>query len=192
MDKITIIKMLLASQDENRQLQARLDKQDEEARLREDRLNSRIDELTRLNKSGSESQIRLMDQLAELQRQLKQMSGQYGEMLIELKKQEDLNRIARKEKYASRRQSVKKEGKNDRNKDRQILRLLGIEIGGKPLGRPSKEQNTKEHHDLMARNVGERNEVEATFGTGKRITGQTTSGQNVLIRELHGLARATS
>ena len=50
MDKITIIKMLLASQNENRQLQARLDrqnakldKQDEEARLREDRLNSCID-----------------------------------------------------------------------------------------------------------------------------------------------------
>ena len=96
MDKITIIKMLLAAQDENRQLQARLDrqnakldKQDEEARLREDRLNKRIDELTRLNKSGSESQIRLMDQLAELQRQLKQMSGQYGEMLTGLKRQKN-------------------------------------------------------------------------------------------------------
>lgn len=99
MDKITIIKMLLASQDENRQLQARLDrqnakldKQDEEARLREERLNSRIDELTRLNRSGSESQIRLMDQLAELQRQLKQMSGQYGKMLTELKKWKDRNK----------------------------------------------------------------------------------------------------
>ena len=92
MDKITIIKMLLASQDENRQLQARLDKQDEEARLREDRLNSRIDELTRLNKSGSESQIRLMDQLTELQRQLKQMSGQYGKMLTGLKKRKDQNK----------------------------------------------------------------------------------------------------
>jgi PAS domain-containing protein len=54
-------------------------------------------------------------------------------------------------------------------RNRQILRLLGIEIGGKPLGRPSKGQDTKEYHDLMARNVGERNEVEATFGTGKRI-----------------------
>jgi hypothetical protein len=56
-------------------------------------------------------------------------------------------------------------------RNRKILRLLGIEIGGKPLGRPSKEQNTKEYRDLMARNVGERNEVEATFGTGKRIYG---------------------
>jgi hypothetical protein len=118
MDKITIIKMLLASQNENRQLQARLDKLMEEARLREDRLNKRIDELTRLNRVSSEGQIRLMDQLTEQQRQLKQMSGQYGEMLTELKRQEDLNRIARKEKYASRRQSVKKEGKDNRDKDR--------------------------------------------------------------------------
>jgi hypothetical protein len=116
MDKITIIKMLLASQNENRQLQARLDKLMEEACSREERLNSRIDELTRLNRSGSESQIRLMDQLAELQRQLKQMSGQYGEMLTELKRQKDLNGTARKEKYASRRQSVKKERKDDRDK----------------------------------------------------------------------------
>jgi hypothetical protein len=54
-------------------------------------------------------------------------------------------------------------------RNRKILRLLGIEIGGKPLDRPSKEQDTKEYHDLMARNVGERNEVEVTFGTGKRI-----------------------
>jgi hypothetical protein len=71
MDKITIIKMLLASQDENSQLQAKLDKQNEDARLREERLNKRIDELTRLNKSGSESQIRLMDHLTEQQCQLK-------------------------------------------------------------------------------------------------------------------------
>jgi hypothetical protein len=54
-------------------------------------------------------------------------------------------------------------------RNRKILRLLGIEIGGKPLGRPSKEQNTKEYHNFMARNVGERNEVETTFGTDMRI-----------------------
>jgi hypothetical protein len=58
-------------------------------------------------------------------------------------------------------------------RNRHILRLPGIEIGGKPLGRPSKEQNTKEYHDLMVRNVGERNEVEATFGTGKQHQGKT-------------------
>jgi benzoyl-CoA reductase/2-hydroxyglutaryl-CoA dehydratase subunit BcrC/BadD/HgdB len=33
-----------------------------------------------------------MDQLAELQRQLKQMSGQYGKMLTELKKWKDRNK----------------------------------------------------------------------------------------------------
>jgi hypothetical protein len=42
--------------------------------LREEGLNGRIDELTRLNRVSSESQIRLMDQLTEQQRQLKQMS----------------------------------------------------------------------------------------------------------------------
>ena len=54
-------------------------------------------------------------------------------------------------------------------KDRRILRFLGIEIGGKPLGRLSKEQESEEYREKMAKNVGERNEIEATFGTGKRI-----------------------
>lgn len=36
MDKETVIKMLLASQEENKKLHARLDKQDEEARDREE------------------------------------------------------------------------------------------------------------------------------------------------------------
>ena len=53
--------------------------------------------------------------------------------------------------------------------NRRILRLLKIEIGGKPLGRPSKDQLTKEYQMEMAKNVGERNEIEATFGTGKRV-----------------------
>lgn len=73
MDKETVIKMLLASQAENKKPHARLDKQDEEARDREERLHKRIDELTFINVRASESQIRMMDQLAELQRQLKQM-----------------------------------------------------------------------------------------------------------------------
>ena len=92
MDKLTIIKMLLASQNENEKLHARLDKQDEEAKAREERLNVRIDELTRVNTKSSESQIKLMDQLAELHRQLKQMSGQYSDLLVEIKRQRDLNR----------------------------------------------------------------------------------------------------
>ena len=54
-------------------------------------------------------------------------------------------------------------------KNRRILRFLGIEIGGKPLGRPSKEQESEEYREKMAKNVGGRNEIEATFGTGKRI-----------------------
>jgi IS5 family transposase len=53
--------------------------------------------------------------------------------------------------------------------NRRILRFLRIEIGGKPLGRPSKEQLTEEYRTAMAKNIGERNEIEATFGTGKRV-----------------------
>ena len=109
MDKLTIIKMLLASQVENDKLHARLDKQDEEAKAREERLNVRIDELTRINNRSSETQIKLMDQLAELHRQLKQMGNQYSDLLVELKKQKDLNNQSRKYKYSTTRQSVKKD-----------------------------------------------------------------------------------
>jgi transposase, IS5 family len=51
----------------------------------------------------------------------------------------------------------------------RILKFLKIEIAGKPLGRLSKEQQNEEYQKKMAKNVGERYEVEATFGTGKRI-----------------------
>jgi transposase, IS5 family len=54
-------------------------------------------------------------------------------------------------------------------RNRRILKFLKIEIGGKPLGRPSSEQRDEEYRKKMAKNIGERNEVEATFGTGKRI-----------------------
>jgi len=114
MDKLTIIKMLLASQHENEKLHAKLDKQDEEAKAREERLNVRIDELTRVNTISSESQIKLMDQLTELHHQLKQMGGQYSDLLVELKRQKDLNRQSGKEKYATTKQNVKKD---DQDKD---------------------------------------------------------------------------
>ena len=117
MDKLTIIKMLLAAQCENDKLHARLDKQDEEAKLREDRLNVRIDELTRINNRSSESQIKLMDQLTELHRQLKQMGDQYSDLLVELKKQKDLNKHSRKEKYSTTKQSVKKDSHDDDDSD---------------------------------------------------------------------------
>jgi hypothetical protein len=43
--------------------------------------------------------------------------------------------------------------------------------GNKParMIRPSKERQGEEYRKKMAKDVGERNEVEATFGTGKRI-----------------------
>lgn len=123
MDKETVIKMLLASQTENKKLHEKLDKQtekldkqDEEARAREERLHKRIDELTSINMRASESQIRMMNQLVELQRQLKQMDDRNAEMLIELKRQKDMNKQARKDKYVSQKQDVKKD-KDDENHD---------------------------------------------------------------------------
>ena len=41
---------------------------------------------------ASESQIIMMDQLAELQRQLKLMDDRNAEMLIELKRQKNMNK----------------------------------------------------------------------------------------------------
>lgn len=95
MDKEIVIKMLLASQEENKKLHA-IDKQDEEVRAREERLHKRIDELTSINMRVSESQIRMMDQLAEFQRHLKQMDDRNAEMLTDLKRQKDMNKMARK------------------------------------------------------------------------------------------------
>lgn len=125
MDKLTIIKMLMASQNENNKLHARLDKQDQEAKEREERLNVRIDELTRINNRSSETQIKLMDQLTELHRQLKQMGDQYSDLLVELKKQKDLNKQSRKEKYATTKQDVKKkdDDKNDSDDEQRGNRV---------------------------------------------------------------------
>ena len=44
-----------------------------------------------------------------------------------------------------------------------------IQAMGKPLGRPPKESKSQEYQSKMAEAVGKRNEIEATFGTGKRI-----------------------
>lgn len=52
--------------------------------------------------------------------------------------------------------------------NRQLMKDLGIEAMGKPLGRPPKQVNPA-HEIKMAKSVGERNEIEATFGTGKRV-----------------------
>lgn len=46
------------------------------------------------------------------------------------------------------------------------MKGLEIKAMGKPLGRPSKEGISKAE---LQKAVGERNEVEGTFGTGKRI-----------------------
>jgi hypothetical protein len=53
--------------------------------------------------------------------------------------------------------------------NRKLMKELEIQAMGKPLGRPPKESKTEEYQTKMAEAVGERNEIEATFGTGKRI-----------------------
>ena len=53
--------------------------------------------------------------------------------------------------------------------NRKILKEYEIRTYCKPLGRPPKEPRSPEYLEKMAKAVGERNEVECSFGTGKRI-----------------------
>ncbi|WP_255490636.1 IS5 family transposase [Dysgonomonas sp. 511] len=53
--------------------------------------------------------------------------------------------------------------------NRRLMKELGIQMMGKPLGRPPKISQSKEAKEESAKTVGQRNEIEATFGTGKRI-----------------------
>lgn len=52
--------------------------------------------------------------------------------------------------------------------NRKLMKELEIQAMGKPLGRPPKQAQTKEYQAKIAKAVGERNEIEAIFGTGKR------------------------
>ena len=53
--------------------------------------------------------------------------------------------------------------------NRKLLKKLEIKTYCKPLGRPPKNPPSPEILAKMAKAVGERNEVECSFGTGKRI-----------------------
>ena len=53
--------------------------------------------------------------------------------------------------------------------NRAILKDLEIKSYSKPLGRPPKEPPSPERQAAMARAVGKRNEIECSFGTGKRV-----------------------
>ncbi len=53
--------------------------------------------------------------------------------------------------------------------NRKLMKEMEIQAMGKPLGRPSKESRTEEYQAQLVNAVGQRNEIEATFGTGKRI-----------------------
>lgn len=52
--------------------------------------------------------------------------------------------------------------------NRTLMKELGIEAVGAPLGRPSKESKTPEYKAKMRKAAGERNEVEGSFGVAKR------------------------
>ena len=73
--------------------------------------------------------------------------------------------------------------------NRSILKEYEIKTYCKPLGRPPKEPRSPEYLKKMAKVVGERNEVECSFGTGKRVyrwTGMCYFVKNVMkfLREL--------
>ena len=53
--------------------------------------------------------------------------------------------------------------------NRAILKDLEIKSYSKPLGLPPKEPPSPERQAAMARAVGKRNEIECSFGTGKRV-----------------------
>lgn len=53
--------------------------------------------------------------------------------------------------------------------NREILKKYHIRAAGKPLGRPTKEMQTESYKVQSAKDMGERNEAESTFGTGKRV-----------------------
>lgn len=119
MDKITLVKMLLASKEENKKLHDKLDKLREEAQEREAKAEARNEELMRANRRQMEYQVKLMDQLTEMQRQLNKTNDQYADLLVELKRQKDLNKQARKDKYDTTKQDVDRDGNDENNDDEQ-------------------------------------------------------------------------
>ena len=70
-DKTTLNKMFLASQEDNRKLHDMLDKISEEAKEQEAKAEARNEELMNANRRQLEYQIKLKDQLTDMQRQLK-------------------------------------------------------------------------------------------------------------------------
>ena len=66
-----------------------------------------------------------------------------------------------------------------------LIKDCHVDCYNHPLGRPPKDENDR-HAEDKKRAIGERNEVEATFGTSKGFTGQTTSGRNLTTRLTHG------
>ena len=99
MDKITLIKMLLDSKEMNKKFHDKLDSLREEARERDAKDEALNEELMIAKRRQMEYQVKLLDQLTEMQHQLNKTSDQYADLLVELKRQKDLNKQARKDKY---------------------------------------------------------------------------------------------
>ena len=99
MDKITLIKMLLASKEMNKKFHDKLDSLREEARERDAKAEALNEELMIAKRRQMEYQVKLLDQLTEMQHQLNKTSDQYADLLVELKRQKDLNKQARRDKY---------------------------------------------------------------------------------------------
>lgn len=88
LDKITLVKMLLASNEENKKLHDKLDSLREETREREAKAEARNEELMRANCRQMEYLVKLMDQLIDMQRQLNKTGDQYADLLVKFKQKE--------------------------------------------------------------------------------------------------------
>ena len=53
--------------------------------------------------------------------------------------------------------------------NRKLLKDMEIRTYSKPLGRTPKEEHPPEYYTDMTKAIGDRNEIEYSFGTGKRI-----------------------
>lgn len=73
----------------------------------------------RANRRQMEYQVKLMDKLTEMQRQLNKTSDQYADLLVELKRQKDLNKQVCKGKYDTTKQDADRGENNEDNDDEQ-------------------------------------------------------------------------
>ena len=76
--------------------------------------------------------------------------------------------------------------------NRDILEDFEIHSYCKPLGRPPKDPPSDEMKSRMAKAIGDRNEIECSFGTGKRIYRANDKEPSFQIQHDAGRECATS